>query len=99
MMMGPIRGAAAGQIGATPSQVALSWVTSRPAVSSSIIRERTMGQLNDNLTAAKLQLDGEATSKLDIVSAPAPDEYPYGRCGSLQRERYFESSEQALREL
>jgi aryl-alcohol dehydrogenase-like predicted oxidoreductase len=89
----------ADQIGATPSQVALSWVTNRPAVSSTIIGARTMKQLNDNLAAAELQLDPEAISQLDKVSAPTPDEYPYGRFGSLQRERYIDSSEQALREL
>ncbi len=89
----------ADQIGATPSQVALSWVNNRPAVSASIIGARTMEQLNDNLGAADLQLDAEATSKLDAVSAPTPEDYPYGRFGTLQRERYIDSSEQALREL
>lgn len=87
------------QIGATPSQVALSWVANRPAVSSTIIGARTIKQLSDNLAAAELQLDPEAISQLDKVSAPTPDEYPYGRFGSLQRERYIDSSEQALREL
>jgi aryl-alcohol dehydrogenase-like predicted oxidoreductase len=89
----------ADQIGATPSQVALSWVTNRPAVSATIIGARTMKQLDDNLAAAELQLDAEAISRLDAVSAPTPDEYPYGRFGSLQRDRYIDSSEQALREL
>jgi aryl-alcohol dehydrogenase-like predicted oxidoreductase len=89
----------ADQIGATPSQVALSWVMNRPAVSAPIIGARTTKQLNDNLAAAELQLDAEAISQLDTVSAPTPDEYPYGRFGSLQRDRYIDSSEQALREL
>ncbi|WP_088344316.1 MULTISPECIES: aldo/keto reductase [Rhodomicrobium] len=89
----------ADQIGATPSQVALSWVANRPAVSSTIIGARTIEQLNDNLAAAELQLDPEVIAQLDKVSAPTPDEYPYGRFGSLQRERYIDSSEQALREL
>jgi aryl-alcohol dehydrogenase-like predicted oxidoreductase len=89
----------ADQIGATPSQVALSWVTNRPAVSATIIGARTMKQLDDNLAAAELQLDAEAISRLAAVSAPTPDEYPYGRFGSLQRDRYIDSSEQALREL
>jgi aryl-alcohol dehydrogenase-like predicted oxidoreductase len=89
----------ADDIRASPSQVALSWVTNRPAVSASIIGARTMKQLNDNLLATGLQLHPEAIAKLDKVSAPVPDEYPYGRFGSLQRERYIDSSEQALREL
>jgi aryl-alcohol dehydrogenase-like predicted oxidoreductase len=87
------------RMGATPSQVALSWVTNRPAVSSTIIGARTIEQLHDNLAAAELQLGPEATSELDKVSAPTPDEYPYGRFGSLQRDRYIHSSDQALREL
>jgi hypothetical protein len=74
-------------------------VTNRPAVSATIIGARTMKQLNDNLAAAELQLDPQAISQLDTVSAPTPDEYPYGRFGSLQPERYIDSSEQALREL
>jgi aryl-alcohol dehydrogenase-like predicted oxidoreductase len=89
----------ANQIGATPSQVALSWVTNRPAVSSTIIGARMMKQLKVELAAAELQLDPEAISRLDRVSAPTPDVYPYGRFASLQRERYLDSSEQALREL
>jgi aryl-alcohol dehydrogenase-like predicted oxidoreductase len=89
----------ADQIGATPSQVALSWVNNRPAVSATIIGARTMKQLNDNLAAAQLQLDPKVIRQLDTVSAPTPDEYPYGRFGSLQRKRYINSSDQALREL
>jgi aryl-alcohol dehydrogenase-like predicted oxidoreductase len=89
----------ADRIGATPSQVALSWVANRPAVSSTIIGARTMEQLKDNLEAADLVLDADSLSRLDAVSTPRPDEYPYGRFGSLQRDRYVDSSEQALREL
>lgn len=87
------------QIGATPSQVALSWVTDRAAVTSTIIGARTMDQFKDNIAAAELNLDAEAVSKLDAVSAPTPDDYPYGRFGTLQRARYIDSSDQALREL
>jgi aryl-alcohol dehydrogenase-like predicted oxidoreductase len=86
-------------IGATPSQVALSWVANRPSVSSTVIGARTIEQLNDNLGAADVVLDADALSRLDAVSAPTPDEYPYGRFGSLQRDRYVDSSDQALREL
>ncbi|MET0527192.1 MAG: aldo/keto reductase [Microvirga sp.] len=89
----------AGELGATPSQVALSWVTNRPAVTSSIIGARTMNQLVDILGSADLALDTETLSKLDDVSAPVPDDYPYGRFGVLQRDRYIDSSDQALREL
>ncbi len=87
------------EIGAIPSQVALSWVNNRPSVSSSIIGARTLEQLQDNLAAVAIDLDANMIAKLNAVSAPAHDEYPYGRFGSLQRARYIDSSEQALREL
>jgi aryl-alcohol dehydrogenase-like predicted oxidoreductase len=89
----------AAEAGATPSQVALSWVTDQPSVSSTIIGARTIEQLRDNLAATALKLDEGALATLDAVSAPKPDEYPYGRFGSLQRHRYVDSSDQALREL
>lgn len=89
----------AATVGATPSQVALSWLTIKPVVASTIIGARTMAQLVDNLAAADLELDGGAIIRLDSVSAPTPDDYPYGLFGVLQRHRYIDSSEQALREL
>jgi hypothetical protein len=58
-----------------------------------------LDQLTDNLGAAALQLTPEATARLDDVSAPEPEDYPYGPFGVLQRHRYIDSSEQALREL
>ena len=89
----------AGQLGATPSQVALSWVTNKPVVASTIIGARTMSQLKDNLGAGELDLGHEATARLDTVSAPTPEDYPYGEFGVLQRHRYIDSSEPGLREL
>jgi aryl-alcohol dehydrogenase-like predicted oxidoreductase len=89
----------AGAAGATPAQVALSWVAHRPAVTSTIIGARSMAQLRDNLGAAGLVLDAAATADLDAASAPSPDDYPYGPFGTLQCKRYLSSSEQALREL
>lgn len=87
------------RIGATPSQVSLAWVGAQPVVTAPIIGARTMEQLRDNLGAADLVLDADALDTLSNVSAPAPDDYPYGRFGSLQRERYIDSSDQALKEL
>lgn len=89
----------AAQLGITPSQVALAWAGSSPSVTSVIIGARTLDQLTDNLGAAELTLDSQTLSALNSVSAPAPDDYPYGRFGVLQRHRYTDSSEQALREL
>ena len=89
----------AADTGASVSQVALSWVTNRPSVSASIIGARTMAQLEDNLAAADLVLSADATTRLDAVSANTPNDYPYGLFGVLQRHRYIDSSDQALREL
>jgi aryl-alcohol dehydrogenase-like predicted oxidoreductase len=89
----------AGEIGASVSQVALSWVSNRPGVSASIIGARTMVQLNDNLAGADLALSADAATRLDEVSANTPNDYPYGLFGRLQRHRYIDSSDQALREL
>ena len=38
-------------------------------------------------------------SRALLAGGSEPDEYPYGRFGSLQRDRYIDSSEQAVREL
>lgn len=91
--------AVADEIGVTPSQIALSWVTDLPGVTAPIIGARTMEQLRDNLGAADLVLDDEVRQRLSDVSTPTPDDYPYGRFGTLQRKRYVDSSDQALREL
>jgi aryl-alcohol dehydrogenase-like predicted oxidoreductase len=89
----------ADQIGATRSQVALSWVANQPTVTSPVIGARTMQQLRDNLAAADLTLDDDATTTLSRISAPTPGDYPYGPFGTLQRGRYVSSSAQALGEL
>ena len=87
------------EIGATPSQVALSWVTNRPGVTAPIFGARTLQQLEENLIAADLDLGKEATDRLDDVSAPTSNDYPYGPFGVKQRDRYVDSSDQAIREL
>jgi aryl-alcohol dehydrogenase-like predicted oxidoreductase len=86
-------------IDATPSQVALSWLTNRPTVTSPIIGAKSLKQLEDNLAGADLKLDAAATKRLDDVSAPTPDDYPYGPFGEKQRGRYVDSSEQVIAEL
>ena len=65
-----------GYDGATPAQVALAWLMSRPGVASLIVGARTDAQLADNLKAAELRLDAEAISKLEAVSRK-PLAYPY----------------------
>jgi aryl-alcohol dehydrogenase-like predicted oxidoreductase len=87
------------KLGATPSQVAYSWVANRPAVTAPIIGAKTPEQLEENLVAADLDLGEELTVLLDQVSAPTPNDYPYGRFGEKQRGRYVGSSAQAIGEL
>ncbi|CAN5852945.1 aldo/keto reductase [soil metagenome] len=68
--------AVAGELGKTPSQVALAWLLSRPVVSSVIFGARNVAQLEENLGAADLDLPAEALARLDAVSAPELG-YPY----------------------
>jgi aryl-alcohol dehydrogenase-like predicted oxidoreductase len=89
----------AGSMGATPSQVALSWLTNRPGVTAPIIGARTLEHLEDDLAGADLELGDSFTARLNEVSAPTPDEYPYGPFGEKQRGRYVDSSEQVISEL
>jgi len=62
--------------GATVAQVALAWLRAQPIVSSVILGIRTLSQLEENLSAATLELTAEEISKLNQVSTP-PERYPY----------------------
>ncbi|MCB2222830.1 MAG: aldo/keto reductase [Actinobacteria bacterium] len=66
----------AAEVEATPSQVALAWLLTKPVVSSVIVGVRTMAQLDDNLGAAGLDLPAGAVAALDEASAPGWG-YPY----------------------
>jgi len=77
------------EIGATPVQVALSWIADRPGVIAPIVGARTVEHLRSNLGAAELTLDREATAALEEVSAPQPGGYPYGVFGAGQRSRWM----------
>src|SRR5450631_2557198 len=73
--------------GVSMAEVALAWVTGRPAVSSTILGARTTDQLQMNLRAAGLRLTPEETAALDAASDPGPVDYPYGELGVQQRMR------------
>jgi aryl-alcohol dehydrogenase-like predicted oxidoreductase len=73
--------------GVTMAQVALGWLVDRPMVTSVILGARTVEQLQDNLGAAELHLDGQELGRLDAASDPAPADYPYGGPGIDQRSR------------
>ena len=62
----------AGDVNATPAQVALAWVQQRCGVASTIIGARTMDQLTDNLKALEVQLSALHLEALDDASATPP---------------------------
>lgn len=55
----------AGEIGATPSQVAIAWTMNRSRAICPIVGARTADQLRDNLAAADLALPAEAVTRLE----------------------------------
>jgi aryl-alcohol dehydrogenase-like predicted oxidoreductase len=73
--------------GVTMAEIALAWVTARPAVSSTILGARDAAQLEANLRAADLQLTADETAELDAASNPGAPDYPYGELGAEQRNR------------
>ena len=85
-VVGAVQGVAERR-GVTMAEVALAWLLERPAVTSVILGARTLDQLDANLRAADLVLDGEETSLLDAASEPAAPDYPYGQPGVQQRSR------------
>jgi aryl-alcohol dehydrogenase (NADP+) len=78
--------------GVSMAEIALAWVTDRPAVSSTILGARTLGQLETNLRAASLHLSAAETTALDAASDPHPPDYPYGELGVEQRARSLPTS-------
>ncbi|WP_127504010.1 aldo/keto reductase [Actinoplanes solisilvae] len=73
--------------GVSMAEVALAWVTDRPAVTSTILGARTVDQLEANLRAAGLHLTDSETATLNEASDPRPNDYPYGPLGLDQRSR------------
>ena len=73
--------------GVSMAEIALAWVTDRPAVTSTILGARTVEQLETNLKAADLHLTPEETTVLDEASDPGAADYPYGAMGVDQRNR------------
>ena len=73
--------------GVSMAEVALAWVSARPAVSSTILGARTISQLKVNLRSADLHLTAAQAAALDAASDPRPADYPYGELGVEQRAR------------
>jgi aryl-alcohol dehydrogenase-like predicted oxidoreductase len=61
--------AIAGELGATPAQVALAWLRYRPVPVIPIIGARKLSQLHDNLKSLEINLSPDQLSRLDAVSA------------------------------
>ena len=70
--------------GSTPSQVAIAWLLTRPAVASVIVGARTLPQLEDNLGAVDLKLTQDEIARLNEVSA-IPVAYPYRSVNTTTR--------------
>lgn len=57
--------------GASPAQVAIAWLLTRPAVASVLIGASSLQQLDDNVGATGVQLGAEDLAKLDAATKPA----------------------------
>ena len=60
---------AAKQYGSTPGQIAIAWQVARPSITAPIASATSMGQLNELMAAAQLQLDAGTIAALDAASA------------------------------
>lgn len=58
------------ELGKSPAQVALHWITKRPAVVSTLIGATKLSQLEDNLEALEFDLPPELAARLEQVSRP-----------------------------
>ena len=56
-------------VGATPAQVALSWLVHRPGITAPIASATSVTQLEEIVGAVELKLDADATATLDQASA------------------------------
>ena len=66
----------AGQLGRTPAQVALNWVTNQPGVVSTIIGASKLTQLEDNINALEFEIPTALMEQLNQASEPKL-QYPY----------------------
>ncbi|MCA9666964.1 MAG: aldo/keto reductase [Myxococcales bacterium] len=69
------------QLGASPSQVALSWVRQQPGVVIPILGARKVSQLEDNIGCLEVTLEAEQLQRLDAASKIELG-FPYDFLGS-----------------
>ena len=77
--------------GSTPAQLALAWLLNQPQVASVLIGASNIEQLDDNLAAADVALNGEQLDRLERMTAPAAT-YP----GWFNRTIFDKSAAEAL---
>ncbi|SDG90812.1 MULTISPECIES: aldo/keto reductase [unclassified Duganella] len=65
-------GQVAAELGVSPSQVAIAWTLTHPAIVSPLIGARTVAQAEDNLGALDVVLSEDQLARLNAASAPAP---------------------------
>lgn len=58
------------ELGRSPAQVALNWVTTRPGVTSTIIGATKPAQLEDNLNSLEFTIPAELAARLEVASRP-----------------------------
>ena len=75
--------AVAGELGASPATVSLSWVMNQPQVASTIFGARNIAQLEENVKACEVTLSGEQLKRLDEASAFELG-YPYAFMKNVQ---------------
>jgi aryl-alcohol dehydrogenase-like predicted oxidoreductase len=63
----------AAELGVGSAEVALAWVRSRPAITSTLIGARTLEQLQSNLASLNVTLSPEQLAALKEPSAPSLD--------------------------
>jgi aryl-alcohol dehydrogenase-like predicted oxidoreductase len=76
----------ASQAGVTPAQLALGWVLRRPEVSTAIIGASSVAQVEENVSAAEVDLDEETLERLD-ATVRAPVGASSARGGRWRRRR------------
>lgn len=59
-----------------PAQMALSWVTSRPFVTSNIIGATSLAQLQQNLESINIALPPEVIEKIEVIHQQQPNPCP-----------------------
>ncbi len=78
----------AGEIGRSPSQVALNWITRRPEIRATIIGATSVRQLEDNLGALDFTIPAALDERLEQISQSAPihlyDFFKEPFCGVLR---------------